>query len=683
MAQEVRTRCHVTVRKSSVEVAVTRPDGVPVARPAAGAFDTAETVHKLADLPLGNAAEVREYGRALFDLLFDDAEVRSAFLGCETVNPNASVQVCIELQDKLAPELRGLRWESLCDQTLPNPRRLAVEKPFRLARRLSSAPVVNLQPLSDRPRVLVVISNPKNLEDYQTPEGYTFKPIEHPITRAETKALDILMKDLQTQGLIQGYQVLGGGLGPPHPDGLPSLGGIRQVLDEAGKAGKPHHILHFLAHGYLDPNGVGHLILTGDDGNAASVAQNEFLNLLPPGHQVRLVLFAACQSDQQALERPLAGLAPSMLQKGAEIPAVIAMQDQSSVGAAATFARAFYRDLGQHGYLDTALATARAEVAIHQPDEWAIPVLYLQNENPRLFNPDVSLSARQLTTELFAAKPHDIFVNREAEVRHFADLLCEQQTPAICWLWGPKWVGKQTLLQQLRFEAYRRGYAHLMVANWATSPLTGGSESAILHQVLKAMVENASLHQHPEGRRCLDEFLEPRAPNDSLHGIVVRFLNGLQKLDATLERGLVCLFYFYDFAAHQGLLCGAPFTELVGAVTDRYSQGQLNRVRFMVAVERPPTDIMLFPAVPLDYFYEEELPGFEGTETIKALCKSYGLLQDNQVPAKALELVNQSRLPDQRYLPGPLARWLQQQSKRPTGLQGLQWVPLNGGGGGA
>jgi hypothetical protein len=686
MAQGARTQCRLTVGKSSVEISVTRPDGGSAGRKL-GAFNAAEVVGKLASLALNNDAAITAYGQALFDQLFSDADVKSAFVQAEQQVPSAEVQVCIEIQDKLAPELRNLRWEALCDQTLPNPRRLAVHKPFRLIRRLGSVEVVNRQPLSDRPRVLVIISNPKNLKSYQTPEeGYAFGPIEHPLNRSETKALDALMNDLQTQGLIQGYQILGGALGQPHPDGYPSLGRIRQVLDEAEKAGKPHHVLHFLAHGYLDQKGLGHLILADDNGNALSVAQSEFLNLLPPQHNVRLVVFAACQSDQQALERPLAGLAPSMLQKGVEIPAVIAMQDKISVGAAAKFVQAFYRDLGQHGYLDTALAHARAEVAATYPDEWAIPVLYLQNDNPCLFDSQVSLSARQLTSQLFTTNPVGNFVDREVEIRRFADLLCEQQTPTICWLWGPKQVGKQTLLRQLRFEAYRRGYGHMMAA--IRYPLTVGTEAAILYQVLRTMVEDAALHQNAEGRRCLADFLQERAANDSLHGIVTRFLDGLQELDASLERGLLCLFYFYDFAAHENLLSGAPFTELIGATADRYSRGRLNRVRFMVAVGQPQPQSELFPSIPREYFYEEELPGFEGPETIKDLCKSYGfLLQGNQVPARVLELVNQSRLSDPRYyLPGPAAHWLGQLSRRlgsrdVASLQGLQWAAVNGGGG--
>ncbi len=387
MVQEVRTRCHTTVRQGSAQVKITRPNGVPVGQSVEGDFKAAEAVSVLISLPLGSNDQVKAYGQALFERLFGDTEVKSAFAQCENLDSTANVQVCIEIQDKLAPELRGLRWEALCDHTLPNPRRLAVEKPFRLVRRLSSAPKVNLQPLSERPRVLVVISNPKNLEEYQTPEEkYTFKPIEH-FERKETKALDALMHDLEADKLIQGYQILGGGPGAAHLDGYPSLGRIRQVLEEALKTGQPHHILHFLAHGYLDKEGKGHLILTDDSGNAVSVAQDDFLNLFPPSHMVRLVVFAACQSDQQVLNRPLAGLAPSMLQKGVGIPAVIAMQDEISVGAASEFTRAFYRDLGQHGYIDTAMANARAAVAINYAHEWYIPVLYLQNDNPRLFDP--------------------------------------------------------------------------------------------------------------------------------------------------------------------------------------------------------------------------------------------------------------------------------------------------------
>ena len=134
----------------------------------------------------------------------------------------------------------------------------------------------------------------------------------------------------------------------------------------------------------------GYLLLTDDMGDAALVHQNRFRSLFPRTHRVRLVFLAACQSGsgEQRIGRPLAGLAPTFLRVG--IPVVIAMQDEISVRGAAAFTETFYEELMAHGYVDTAVVEARREMERRAPSraEWGIPVLYLQDEEPRLFLPD-------------------------------------------------------------------------------------------------------------------------------------------------------------------------------------------------------------------------------------------------------------------------------------------------------
>jgi hypothetical protein len=687
MAPVVRTRCDIELESKSVKIGVKPGAGASARQLVPGVFDSAAAVNALGKLPLDSAEAVQAYGRALFDLVLAGERVKSTFLQCEDPQVDADIQVCIRLWDELAPELRSLRWETLCDRTLPNPRRLAVDRPFRLVRRLMSAPEANRRPLAGAPRVLVVLSNPKGLDSSAQLGPYKFRPIEMPTTRSESKALDALMNRLKTAGKIQDYQILGANFAPPHPAGYPSLPRIREVIDEAQKAGRPHNLIHFLAHGFLDEKGTGHLVLADENGNATAVAQDRFLDLLPPGHQVRLVVLAACQSDEQAVDRPLAGLAPSLLQRGVEIPAVVAMQDKISVGAARTFAEAFYTELCEHGYVDTAMARARSAVANSHPVEWAIPVLYMQNDDPRLFDPQIDVEVHDLPLDLFTTKPLEKFVDRGAELAHFTDLLCEQAKPAFCWLWGPNFVGKQMLLDQLRFKAYQQGYGHLIHKYRSTAAPVVTSDSKALYDVLSNMIENASLHQSDFGRSCVADFLQPQTVDEPLLRIIKRFLDGMEKLSTSLPRGLICLFYFFDYAACRALLKGAAFTELVGAVTDRYEKNALPRVRFLVAAGAPQPDESLYPGVHDDSLYQEELRGFKGPETIRALCNCYGLLQGDRVPADVLARVEASKTAGDYYLPGPPASRLSQLSKTArflgaTGPPDIQWVALNGGGGG-
>ena len=288
-------------------------------------------------------ANLHEYGRALYDLLFladPRQNVSAVFRRCFD-DPSTSVQLAIEIVDETLTELLELSWEHLCDR---DDRYLALESRFRLVRRLSSIPLSRNPPADGPPRILVVVSNPDNLEGFAVdvlgpdgPQAYSFKPIEPPFLPQQTLGLVELFDALRAEDKIAGYQILRGPLPPPHGEhpaliqGYPTLDRIHQVLQMAERADRPYHIVHFLAHGYLDEKGSGHLLLTNEMGDAAPVHQNAFQSLFPQRHQVRLVLFAACQSGsgEQRIGQPLAGLAPAFLRLGFQ--AVIAMQNKVSM----------------------------------------------------------------------------------------------------------------------------------------------------------------------------------------------------------------------------------------------------------------------------------------------------------------------------------------------------------------
>jgi hypothetical protein len=705
MDEKERDTCRVEISEALVKIAYERSGPAPLRLDAHAAFDHRSAL-QLNTQP--GTTNIQEYGRKLYDLLIladPKQKVSSVFNRCFD-DPPTYVQVRIEILDESLPKLLELSWEHLCD---PDGRYLSLlGDRFRFVRRLAGLPPNNRLPLNEPPRVMVVLSNPSNLESFKVdvpgPEGlqeYRFAPIETPFDPQQTLGLVRLFDGLKAQRRITDYRILRGPLSPgqnAHPTYLsqwPTLDRINERLQAAEETNQPYHIVHFLAHGYLDENGEGHLLLTDENGEATPIHQDAFQSLFPPWHQVRLILFATCQSGagEQKLSRPLAGLAPTLLRVG--IPAVIAMQDEISVSGAAAFTDTFYQELGTHGYIDTAVAEARREVQRRDPQggEWFIPVLYLQNENPRLFEPTINLSALNLTSGLFKVAPVNRFVNRDAELAYYADILFEAPNPAICWMWGPQMVGKRTMLEQLRYDAYQRGYGHLMMADRSRTAMVG-TGSSMLYQLLRNLLEDdrlpQRLDQHPEAKQSFAEFWEDRTVNQTPHGIALRFLDGLERFAHKLERGIVCLFYFWDFEVHRNFLLGRAFEELVYAVADRYATKRLQRVRFMIAtgISANKAQVQLFPAIPIDFFYEEELAGLQGIESVRKLCQCYGLSKDGQVPSRVLKSVQEqeSWSIDQRYLPGPPVSLLAQLARRldrgmPLDSLGVQWVSLNGTGG--
>jgi hypothetical protein len=460
MTEEKRALCRVRISQDMVQITYQCPDQGSLH--AHAAFDHKAALH-LNQHPA--KTNVREYGRGLYDLLFladPKQNVSAVFKRCFD-DPSTYVQISLEVFDETLAELLELSWEQLCD---PDNRYLALESRFRLVRRLASLPLGRDPPSDGPPRVLVVISNPDNLESFAVnvlrPDGlqeYSFAPLEAPFLPQQTLGLADLFDALKAEGEIAGYRILRGPLPPPHNEhpallpGYPTLDRVHGVLRAAEESKQPYHVVHFLAHGYLDETGSGHLLLTNEMGDAAPIHQNAFQSLFPQKHQVRLVLFAACQSGSgdQEIGQPLAGLAPTFLRLG--LPAVIAMQSEIPVRAAAAFTETFYREVTAHGIIDAAVAQARRDSERRAPSrgEWAIPVLYLQGEDPRLFRPAVdSHVGRDAVTNPFLAggriNDPSLFFGRRRIVREICAELRKGCSVSVV---GEEQIGKSSLLYYL------------------------------------------------------------------------------------------------------------------------------------------------------------------------------------------------------------------------------------------
>ena len=155
-----------------------------------------------------------------------------------------------------------------------------------------------------------------------------------------------------------------------------------------------YHILHFVGHsGYVVESDAAHggggggvLFLENEDHSAAQVSDAQLVNLLGDQESLRLVVLNSCEGARTSAVDPFAGIATSIVALG--IPAVVAMQFEISDKAAITFAEELYQSLiARQDPIDVAVAEARKAVFTEVNEtEWATPVLFLRNEDGRLFD---------------------------------------------------------------------------------------------------------------------------------------------------------------------------------------------------------------------------------------------------------------------------------------------------------
>ena len=152
-----------------------------------------------------------------------------------------------------------------------------------------------------------------------------------------------------------------------------------------------YHILHFIGHsGYTEDtegaDGGGVIFLENEDHSKAQISDSQLVNLLGDQDSLRLVVLNSCEGARTSVRDPFAGIATSIVALG--IPAVVAMQFEITDDAAITFAEELYGSLiAREDPIDVAVAEARKAVFTEVNEtEWATPVLFLRNEDGRLFD---------------------------------------------------------------------------------------------------------------------------------------------------------------------------------------------------------------------------------------------------------------------------------------------------------
>jgi hypothetical protein len=306
-------------------------------------------------LPWEPGTSSSEDGERLFQWLFADNALKVAW--AEVRGRSAQRRIRLRI-DAAAPELHAVPWELLRDSGqdgAPHDLAATTATPFSryLAGRWQPGSPVLKRPI----RMLVVIANPQDLDNYGL---VPIQPeVEWSLLQQAAEGLDVELIRM------------------PQPCTLAAL------EDELRKG---YHILHVVAHGtYSTETGQASLFLSDGENQVAVVRDAELADMLTRqladtdllrDDKLRLVFLAACQTATRSPADAFRGLAPALVAAG--VPAVLAMQDRVPMDTARVFARAFYRQLLQHGLVDLAGNEARSALLTESLPGAAIPMLFMR-----------------------------------------------------------------------------------------------------------------------------------------------------------------------------------------------------------------------------------------------------------------------------------------------------------------
>jgi len=296
----------------------------------------------------------KEFGRRLFDALFDDARGDCLSRSLDHAqDEQRGLRLRLWLSE--APALADIPWEYLYDRRVnrflslsdrtPVIRYLALPEPVR--------PLTVTGPL----RILVMTSSPKDLPALDA--------------EAEWSKLKQAVQELETSGRVAVGRLEHG-----------SLAALQRQL----RAGT-YHVLHFIGHGGWDQQAQDGVLALEDENGASKLVSGQDLGVILHDSTFRLAVLNACEGARSGARDPFAGVAQCLVQQG--VPAVAAMQFEISDQAAITFARAFYESLADGYPIDESMAEARKMIhAGGNLVEWATPVLYLRAPDGRIFDVD-------------------------------------------------------------------------------------------------------------------------------------------------------------------------------------------------------------------------------------------------------------------------------------------------------
>lgn len=295
----------------------------------------------------GGTVQLEEMGERLYEAVFGGTVLGFLSRALGTVK----VGQRLRLRLHTSPEVSNWPWELLRDHGgfLGRSEKLSIT-------RYPDIPVKVPPCRGPRPlRILVVISN----------------PIDCPTLEVEREWEEIrnTLNWWKTRGRVQVERLE-----------APTLLALKNRLKQ-----RCYHALHFIGHGTFDvAQGLGVLLFEDEQRRSVQITGAALAGVLDGFRSMRLVILNACQG---AKTEGFSGVAQKLLLAG--IPAVVAMQYPISDDAAISFARSFYEVIAEEMPVDQAVYEARASMFPLDDGkriDWAVPVLFLQSPDGRLFD---------------------------------------------------------------------------------------------------------------------------------------------------------------------------------------------------------------------------------------------------------------------------------------------------------
>jgi tetratricopeptide (TPR) repeat protein len=259
-----------------------------------------------------------------------------------------------------------------------------------------------------------------------------------------------------------------------HPPTFPAL---QAALRRGREENDPYEIVHFDGHGVYDRRvGLGALCFE-DPRDSQTLGQRLLQLVYAPelatelrDYGVPLIYLDACQTAQATAD-PKASVAAKLLEEG--VGSVVAMSHSVLVETAKRFVQAFYQGLAQGQRVGDAMLAGQAALygdayrfkimgaGELRLQDWFVPVLYQEKDDPQLFTVQVGEAAARLATQRRQRRlgnlpepPEHHFVGRSRTLLHLERLL-EQEPYAV--IRGSGGMGKTALAVELARWLVRSG----------------------------------------------------------------------------------------------------------------------------------------------------------------------------------------------------------------------------------
>lgn len=406
---------------------------------------------------------------------------------------------------KAAAVLLGLPWELLHDG---DTFLFQGARPTRVRRRLPNARALTVPVMSTPIRILLVTARP---EDEAC--GY----IDH---RASALPLVEAMEEL-------------GGLVRIHVLSPPTLPALREELDRARLVRQQYHVVHFDGYGIYDRRaGLGGLCFEDpqdidklDQRRHVTVTTDDLGPLLRD-HRIPLIFLEAWQTA--TAEPASESVASELLNIG--VASVVAMSHGVLVETARRFVEAFYDALARGARVGDAMLEGQRRlkddtfrgrvfgVGELRLEDWFVPVLFQEKEDPQLFRTTPGAITQATTREAHAARmgelpptPETGFIGRSRELLALQRLLRHENYAVIHGQGGEgktalaaelaRWMVRSHQIRRAAFVSVETHSNHLAVLDAIGRQLVGNDysaatfndmENAIL-PVERALIEQSTL----------------------------------------------------------------------------------------------------------------------------------------------------------------------------------------------